>query len=223
MVPADTGRVTVSPQLRAVLIAGALALTALALGFATLSMNQSSSSAAPKKILSLKERGLASKHAKAAAAKPTVKVKAKPKPVDPNLLAALHAGLPRSVALQLAAHPSTVVELYSKSDPIDQEAQDEAKAGAALAGAGFVSVDVDIENGAAPQLTRVMGALPPAPASLVYVRPATLYVTLTGFNDRTTVAQAAANAGSGATAPAATTTAPAATPTTPAGAPTLAG
>jgi hypothetical protein len=219
--------VNVSPQLRAVLIAGGLALTALALGFVTLSMNQSSSSAAPKKILSLKARGLASAHAAPAHATPTAKPKPKPKPkpADVHRLAALRAGLPGSVATQLGGHATVVVELFSKSDPVDVEARDEAKAGAALAGAGFLAVDVDVESGTVSDLTRAVGALPPAPASLVYSRPAALFVTLTGFNDRTTVAQAAANAGDGATAPAATTTAPAATPPSAAASPpaTLAG
>jgi hypothetical protein len=41
----------------------------------------------------------------------------------------------------------------------------------------------------------------------VYVRPATLYITLVGFNDRTVVQQAAANASAPSTTatPAATT------------------
>jgi hypothetical protein len=44
-----------------------------------------------------------------------------------------------------------------------------------------------------------------APATLVYIRPATLYVTLPGFNDRTIIQQAAANAAAPSTTTAATT------------------
>jgi len=64
-------------------------------------------------------------------------------------------------------------------------------------------------------LTRLLGKLPIAPATLIYIRPATLYVTLPGFNDRTIIQQAAANANSpSAAGTIASTPAPAATTTT---------
>jgi hypothetical protein len=189
-VPADRDGVSLSPHLRGIVIAGALATLALALGLVTLAMNQSASKAATHTVLSLKQRGLQSAGAKKAPAVPRVKAA----PVDPNLAAALKAGLPRSLAHALAAHPVVVVELSSTSDPVSQLASGEAQAGADLAGESYVSVDVDRNGGDASALTRVLGQLPVAPAALVYQRPATLYVTLPGFNDRTTVQQAAANA-----------------------------
>ena len=202
---------TVTPQLKAILIAGGLAALALVLGFFTLSMNQSSSSATPPAILPLKQRthADASKTASkpAVKAKPKPRVKPKPKP-NPIVVAAVEAGLPKSVALQLGTKRAVVVALFSSSDEVDGLARAEAASGAALAGAGFVAVDVDADKDSAT-LTRTLGSLPPAPATLVYVRPATVYITLPGFNDRTTVQQAASNA---LAAPAGSTSGPASTP-----------
>jgi hypothetical protein len=210
---ADREHVTVTPQLKAILIAGGLAALALVLGFFTLSMNQSSSNAAPPTILPLKERThagaskTASKPAVKATAKAKPRVKPKPKP-NPIVVAAVTAGLPKSVALQLGTKRAVVVALFSSSDEVDGLARAEAASGAALAGAGFVAVDVDADKDSAT-LTRTLGALPPAPATLVYTRPATVYITLPGFNDRTTVQQAAASA---LAAPAGSPSAPAPTP-----------
>ena len=178
-----------SAHLRGIVIAGALAALALALGFVTLAMNQTASHASTAPVLSLKAR-----HAAAATAAGKKPPAVKRKRVDPNLVAALNAGLPRPVALALAASPVAVVELTSKQDPVAQLAFGEAEAGAKLGGASFVSVDVDRDGGAVEVLTRLIGALPVAPAALVYARPASLFLTLTGFNDRTTVQQAAADA-----------------------------
>jgi hypothetical protein len=207
--PADTEQVTVTPQLKAIVIAGGLAALVLVLGFFTLSMNQSSSDAAPAKILPLKERKTAGTSKPKAKGKPHVKPKPKP---NPNVVAAREAGLPESVARQMATRRAVVVMLFSSSDEVDGLARAEAVSGAALAGAGFVAVDVDADKDSAT-LTRTLGTLPPAPAALVYTRPATLYVTLPGFNDRTMIQQAAANA---LTAPAGSTTTPAPAPVAPA-------
>jgi hypothetical protein len=203
--------VTVTPQLKAIVIAGGLAALALVLGFLTLSMNQSSSNAAPAKILPLKERKAT------ATSRPTPRVKphAKPKP-NRWVVAARNAKLPESVALRLGAHRVVVVMLFSSSDEVDGLARAEAAAGAALAGAGFVALDVDADKDSAT-LTRTLETLPPTPAALVYTRPATVYVTLPGFNDRTTIQQAAANA---LAAPAGSTTTPAPAPAAPAPVPT---
>jgi hypothetical protein len=229
--------VTGSVHLRGIVIAGVLAAVALALGFVTLAMNQSASHAAPaatilplklrhhvaaasttkthaaKKTVALKKTHVAKKTV-AVKKKPPVATK-KPKPhvvrVSPNFTAALNAGLPRSVALALAAHPVAVVQLTSSSDQVAKLGLGEARVGAALAGASFVTVDVDGNGGDVEVLTRLMGQLPVAPATLVYIRPATLYVTLPGFNDRTVVQQAAANAASPATATTIAPSAPSAT------------
>ena len=203
-----------SAHLRGIAIAGVLAVIALGLGFMTLAMNQSSSSAATHTVLSLKQRGLAS--AKSSHAKPAKKVHHKAPNV--HLVAALKAGLPRSVAQALAAKPVVVVALTSASDAVAGLSMHEAQAGARLAGAAFVSIGVDRDGGDASKLTALLGSLPAAPATLVYVRPASLVVQLPGFNDRTVVQQAAHSALS-MPAPAATqtqTTPPATTTTVPA-------
>ena len=202
---------TASVHLRGIVIAGVLAAVALALGFVTLAMNQTASTAAPPAITPLKLRDHAAAARKTASAAKAQAVKKKHVVrIDPNLIAALKAGLPRSVALALAAHPVAVVQLISRSDQIAQLSLGEARVGATLAGAGLVPVDVDGDGGAVEVLTRLLGKLPVAPATLVYVRPATLYITLTGFNDRTVIQQAAANA----KAPTTTATTPAAAPAT---------
>ena len=82
----------------------------------------------------------------------------------------------------------------------------ETKAAARLAGASFVRVSVDHDGGDASALTALLGKLPTAPATLVYVRPGTLYLQMPGFNDKTTVQQAAHTASH---APAGTTAEPA--------------
>ena len=197
-----------SAHLRGIVIAGVLAAVALALGFVTLAMNQTASNAAAPAITPLKLRHHAGTTTVATA--PVVKKKKHVVRIDPNLTAALKAGLPRSVARALAAHKVAVVQLTSSRDQIAQLAMGEARVGAGLAGAALVPVDVDGNGGAVAVLTRLFGKLPIAPATLVYIRPATLYVTLTGFNDRTIIQQAAENAGASSTT---TTAAPPASTT----------
>jgi hypothetical protein len=176
-----------SAHLRGIVLAGGLAALALALGFVTLMMNKTAAPASAHTVLSLTARHLEKATHKSSAARPV-------KQVDPNLVAALQAGLPRSVAKALAAAPVAVVELTSPQDPVAQLALGEAKAGAALGGASFVQLNVDQNGEDVQTLTRLLGSLPTAPAALVYQRPSTLTVTLPGFNDRTTVQQAVTDA-----------------------------
>jgi hypothetical protein len=212
-----------STHLRAIVIAGTLAAVALALAFVTFAMNQSTSSAAPPKvILPLHARHAVSStvSAKAPAVRtpavktPAVKPKAKPKKkvvrVDPNLKAALAAGLPRPVAQALASSKVAVVELTSADDSVAQQALAEAEAGAKLGGASFVKVSVDSDSPTLQALTRVLENVPDAPATLVYTRPATLSLSLSGFVDKTVVQQAVTNvlAQIEAGAPTTTTAAP---------------
>jgi hypothetical protein len=209
--------VTGSVHLRGIVIAGVLAAVALALGFVTLAMNQSASQAAPKPILSLKARHHATAvrtTADAASKTKKAKAKAKPKP-DANFVAALHAGLPRSIAHALAKRPVVVVQLTSKSDPVAQLAAGEAKAGADEAKAAYVAISVDRNGGDVEVLTRALGQVPTTPAVLIYTRPAKLVTTLPNFNDRTVVEQAVVSAQAGSTNPATgTPTTPAATSAT---------
>jgi outer membrane biosynthesis protein TonB len=120
-------------------------------------------------------------------ATPAVKPVEAPKgdPVDAN-------GLPLVLARALAKHPVTVVALYDPAAAIDEMALAEARAGAAEVGAGFLALSIRNEPQVRP-LTQLHGVLE-SPSVLVYERPKTLFVRLTGFSDRETVAQAAANA-----------------------------
>jgi hypothetical protein len=192
---ADRTSVTASLHARGIVIAGALAALALALGFVTLAMNQTASQAAPNKIIPLKDRhhSLSAFNAVKKTTPVVKKKKVAVKRPDPNFVAALKAGLPRVLATALAKRPVVVVELWSSSDPVGTLSAGEAKVGATRARAAFVGIDVDAE-GAVGKLTEALGKVPVAPAVLVYTRPATLSLTLPGFNDRTAVEQAAEQA-----------------------------
>ncbi len=178
---------TVTPQLKAIMLAGILAATALALGLFTLSQSQGSSSAAYLGAPLPAPAKIAPRPApKRAAARP------KPKSVNPVIVAAKQAGLPASIADALAGRKAVVVSLYTPGSEVDAVARKEAASGAALAGAGYVAVDVSRE-GASTDLTKLLGVLH-APAVLIVRRPATVFVQMDGFADRQTVAQAAQNA-----------------------------
>jgi hypothetical protein len=102
-------------------------------------------------------------------------------------------GLPLVVSRALAKNRVAVVALYDPRAGVDAIALAEARAGAESAGARFVAINVFNERQSRP-LANLLGVLK-NPAVLVFHRPDTLYVQLTGFSDRDTVAQAAANAG----------------------------
>jgi hypothetical protein len=124
-----------------------------------------------------------------------VVVKPKPQPVVDLVAvkAARAAGLPESVAQALGRSKTVVVSLYDPYSQVDGTSFAEAKAGAGLASAGFVGLNVLSERDVG-KLTEQLGLLPD-PGVLVYVRPASLAAKLTGFSDKETVAQAARNAG----------------------------
>jgi len=135
-------------------------------------------------------------HAKAPRAK---RVVARPKPVVDlaAVQAARSAGLPEPVAQALGRSKTVIVSLYDPYSQVDGTSFAEARAGARLAGAGFVGLNVlsrrDVGN-----LTEHLGLLPD-PGVLVYVRPATLGARIAGFADKETVGQAARNAAAAAT------------------------
>jgi hypothetical protein len=138
----------------------------------------------------------------AASKKPEPKATAKRVPPAPKptvnraaIAAALKAGLPSSVASALGQHATVVVGLYDPYSQVDGIAFAEAKAGAALAGVGFVPLNV-LSQAQVGKLTEQLGLLPD-PGFLVYVRPASLAAKISGFADKETVAQAAQNAGHG--------------------------
>ena len=117
--------------------------------------------------------------------KPAV-VHAKPKPI------ALLPGLPPEVAAALRKHELVVVSLYDPQARVDQISLAEASAGAEVAHAGFVPLNVLRQRQTGP-LMRQLGVVPD-PAVLVYRRPGELVARFDGFADRDTVAQAVVNA-----------------------------
>ena len=124
--------------------------------------------------------------AKPAHAAPTAPV-AKPPPKPAS-------GLPAALDAALARNEVVVVSLYVPGAKVDELATAEARAGAALGGAGFVALDVLDEEAAQPLLAK-LGVLED-PTVLVFRRPGEAVVRMSGFADRETVAQAAANAAS---------------------------
>jgi len=190
----------VSPRLR-ILGAVAVALLALAGGYLLLGGSTGSSTAAVKTIKPLhpvKKHVAAAKKQPAPAAKKVVAaVKAKPKR---KRAPAVIDGMPGTLALALRSHRVVVVSLYTPGASVDAMATEEAKHGAALAGAGFVSFNVADDKVVAPLSSLLTAAPTPAdrvldgPAVLVFERPSSLFVRFNGFADRDTVAQAAANA-----------------------------
>jgi hypothetical protein len=130
------------------------------------------------------------KAAPAKAAKPTRTPAAAPvknPPLPPT-------GLPVQIDAALREHEIVVVSLYVPDARVDELATAEARAGAALGGAGFVALNVLDEKIAKPLLEK-LGTLED-PSLLVVKRPGEVALRLSGFVDRDTVAQAAANASS---------------------------
>src|SRR5919197_400654 len=137
---------------------------------------------------------------KAVAAKPKVvaaraKTPAKPTRAAKRVSPAAAADFPVSLSQALAANETVVTVIYSPQAQVDGIAFAEARAGAALAGAGFVGLNV-LSRADVGKLTEQLGVLPD-PAVLVFTRPATLAARIDGFADKETVAQAAQNAAHG--------------------------
>ena len=143
-------------------------------------------------------------HAKAKAevalAPPKVGSKAKAK--APKRRPAVVGGVPTPLADALKHHSVVVVALVSPDSAVDRLTLAEAKAGAAQAHAGFVSISVS-RNAQVQALSSLVGAsvdpqnrLLDAPAVLVFQKPRTLYVRLNGYVDADTIEQAAINAAS---------------------------
>jgi hypothetical protein len=128
---------------------------------------------------------------------PVAQPNAKPKPrrKSPAVVAALAAGLPAPLAHALGRNEAVVVSLYNPYSKVDAIAFAEARAGAELAGAGFLPLNV-LSKREVGKLTEQLGLLP-NPGILVYVRPGRLGARINGFADKETVAQATQNAALG--------------------------
>jgi hypothetical protein len=116
----------------------------------------------------------------------------------------VYATLPQPLQWQLAHHKIVVVSFYNPSSDVDAISVAEAHAGALDAGAGFLLVSV-LDNKVAGILTALLpgGGLLPDPGVMIYRAPGKVAIRLDGFADRDSVAQAAANAKAGETGPAA--------------------
>ncbi|TML93260.1 MAG: hypothetical protein E6G03_15865 [Actinobacteria bacterium] len=143
----------------------------------------------PKKHAATTTHPAAATKAKGAQAAPRVAAPAQPSAAE---RAALAAGLPAAVARALGQHGVVVVSLYNPYSQVDGIAFAEARAGARLAGVGFVPLNV-LSQAQVEKLTEQLGLLPD-PGLLVYTRPAALVARISGFADKETVAQAAQNA-----------------------------
>jgi len=127
-----------------------------------------------------------------AVAKKAAPVEPRPAVDHAAVTAALQAGLPAPVAEALGRHGAVVVSLYDPYSQVDGISFAEAKAGAEIAGVGFVPLNV-LSRAQVGKLTEQLGLLPD-PGLLVYVRPGRLVVKISGFADKETVAQAAQDA-----------------------------
>ena len=128
-------------------------------------------------------------------ATPTIPVAPKAPSQPSAVIAALAAGLPNVIAAALGRHQTVVVSLYNPYSQVDGIAFAEARAGAKIAGVGFVPLNV-LSEAQVGKLTQMLGLLPD-PGLLVYIRPGTLVARISGFADKETVAQAAQNAARG--------------------------
>jgi hypothetical protein len=140
------------------------------------------------KVTPAKTVKAAPKPAKAAAPKPVNAPRPKPvakPPVPPT-------GFPTVVDRALRQHEVLVVSLVVPGARVDELAAAEAAAGAALGGAGFLALNVLNEDVARSLLTKL--DVVQDPSVLVLRRSGEIALELTGFVDRETVAQAAANA-----------------------------
>jgi len=190
---------TLSPPVRIAALLGLVAALALGGGM-TLLGHRGEASVAPPHVLKHHPFGVRAKAkpaaktatgAKQSQARTTAPVKQAPE--RPSVVAAaLAAGLPGPVASALGQHSTVVVSFYNPYSEVDGISFAEARAGAELAGAGFVPLNV-LSRPQVGKLTEQLGVLPD-PGVLVYIRPGKLVTRISGFADKETIAQAAQNA-----------------------------
>lgn len=204
----------VSPAVKVFVLVGVLAALVLGVGMmlmggeteaddtaAVVPVKKTGLLAAPARARKVAAKAKAVTAAKQAVAKPAAKApkapkaKAKAKPAEaPVYRGVASNGLPMQIMVALRSHNVVVVSLWGTDGKIDEMSRDEAGAGAAAVGAGFVSLNVIERGREAEALTIKLGVMLRAPAVLLFTRGGTLANTLEGFRDRETVAQAAMNA-----------------------------
>jgi hypothetical protein len=202
----------VNPRYRiyaAVGLGGAILLLG---GFMLLGRGGSSTSAAPvikplHPVSKAKKTAVKKVAARKTTAKKVTKAVAKT-PLAPPEVAKTDPtkdGMPAALSSALKTHSVVVVSLVVPGANVDELAYQEAKAGAAKAGAGFVEISAT-NNDDVEALSTLIGAnsqpanrLLDAPSVLVFRQPQELYVRINGYIDADTIAQAAANASPTAT------------------------
>ena len=107
---------------------------------------------------------------------------AKPRPALPG------PGLPGSVAQSLKASPVVVVALYAAGDTIDMAAGAEAEAGAELAGAPYVPINVGDESQIGDLAARLHDLA--VPATVIFGRGGRVLAQIDGYADRQAIAEA---------------------------------
>lgn len=97
-------------------------------------------------------------------------------------------GMPGSISQALKTSPLVVVALYAAGDPVDMAAGGEAQAGAELAGAPYVAVNIGDES----QIGDLASRLPTltVPAVALLGKGGTVLTVLDGYVDRQAVAGA---------------------------------
>ncbi|HVC87691.1 MAG TPA: hypothetical protein VNC40_09730 [Gaiellaceae bacterium] len=160
---------TISPQVRIVSLVGILVIALAGSAFFVLHRHSSTPTtpttpAAPQST-------------------PSNPVHVVPPTVDPLLPAPLRSALER--------YPVVVAGFYNPDSPVDSRTIEEARAGAATAHAGFVSVNV-LNDAVAGPLTALLpsGQILPNPGFIVYTRPGKIAYRSDGYLDRAGVAQA---------------------------------
>ena len=147
--------------------------------------------AAPAKAAPAKAKVVkASPPAKAKPASPARAAASVPKPAPK--VPEPRTGLPVAIDAALANHELVVVSLVVPGARVDELAAAEARAGAQLAGVGYLALNV-LNEDVARALLQKLGTLED-PSLLLIRRGGEVALKLNGFVDRDTVAQAAANA-----------------------------
>lgn len=107
---------------------------------------------------------------------------AKPHPTLPG------PGLPGSVAQSLKSSPVVVVALYAAGDTIDMAAGAEAEAGAELAGAPYVPINIGDESQIGDLAARLHDLA--VPATVIFGRGGRVLAQIDGYADRQAIAEA---------------------------------
>ena len=198
--PIDRGMEKVSPQVRILAIVLVLAGLAGMMAMRMLGPSATADNAAAATPVVQTPKPTPVKATTKPKPKPAV-TKSKPSPAAP-VKPALNApevkvpptGFPNAVDKALGKHEILVVSLIVPGARVDAIAAAEARAGAKLGGVGYLALNV-LNEGVARSLLAKLGQVED-PSVLVLKRSGEVALQLSGFVDRETVAQAAANASS---------------------------